>query len=212
MITHMLVRGIEDLKVQKKILTLVAEKVEQTLSQLVSHIKATSQRSQGQMGTGQLSCLGTHPKGRKGRGTGGNKSQQPSNGSPGNCKGYGKSMTTHREGRCFPANLDCNNCGKKGQIGRTCPSPRKQKKAGGAHLVAAKEKEEEQELGEVALLSPTASLSKEGGFFFAGEANGVGLGHNIYTGGAWKQQKLLPHPTLEAYGQLSIVPVFGGPG
>ena len=46
---------------QEKVLTLVAEKGEQSLPQLVTHIEAmeTSMRSQGLMGTGQLSRVGT---------------------------------------------------------------------------------------------------------------------------------------------------------
>ena len=64
--------------------------------------------------------------------------------------------------------------------------------------MSTKEPEADKESREVALLSPTMSLSKEGSFFFSGEANGIGLGRHIYTGGAWKPRKVLPHPKIKA--------------
>lgn len=50
----MLVRGLDDLGVQEKVMTIVAEKGEQTLSKLVTHIEAIeiSKRSQGMLGSG----------------------------------------------------------------------------------------------------------------------------------------------------------------
>ena len=56
----MLIRGLDDLGVQEKVMPIVAEKGEQTLSQLVTHIEAmeTSKRSQGMLGNSQLSRVG----------------------------------------------------------------------------------------------------------------------------------------------------------
>ena len=211
MIAHMLVRGLEDLGMQEKVLTLVAEKGEQSLQQLVTHIEAmeTSKRSQGLMGTGQLSRMGTGAP--KGGAQGGAK--------PGlaqaKCGGCGRNKSNHKGGKCFAHDLDCNNCGVKGHIGRMCKKPKQeagQKKKGQANLVSGQRAEEvgsnAEEIGEVALLSPT----KEGGFFFAGEIGMIGISHHIYSDGAWRPRKMLPHPTLgvrvavdrEAYGQLSL--------
>ena len=66
MISHMLVRGMEDLGMQEKVLTTVAEKGEQSLSQLVRLIEAmeTSKRSQGLMSGGQLNRLGMGKPGK----------------------------------------------------------------------------------------------------------------------------------------------------
>ena len=69
-----------------------------------------------------------------------------------------------------------------------------------------------EESGEVALLSPVMSPSKEEGFFFTGEINAVGLNHHIFNYGRWKPRKVRPHPVLdvsvrvdlEAYCELGL--------
>ena len=212
MIAHMLVRGMEDLAMQEKVLTLVAEKGEQSLVQLVTHIEVmeTSKRSQGRMGSGQLSRVGSSRSGGAKPKDGG----QPKP-SGAKCSGCGQDKAKHKGGVCFAKNLECNNCGKQGHIGRVCKQPKKNK--GGVKNVTVETTVPEPSTGEVSLVeSPT----KDAGFFFADEINKVGVSHHIHVGGAWRARKVMPHPTLEvsvdvdseAYKQLSLQKPAGGSG
>ena len=199
----MMVRGLEDLSMQGKIMTLVAEKGEQTLPQLVAHVEAmeTSKRSQGLLGTGQLSPVGCSS------GKPQPKQKAPAN-SRAKCRGCGRDPATHK-GECFAKKLDCNNCGKKGHIGRVCQALMK-KVTGAANKVEASVVTEES--GDVTSLSPVMSPSREGAFFFTGEVNMHGTNHNIFSEGRWKPRKVRPHPImdvvvrvdLEAYIELGL--------
>ena len=173
MISHMLIRGLEDLTFQDKVMTLVAERGEQTLQQLVAYIEAmeVSKRSQGLMGTAQLARMGVS-KAKPGA-QGASKPKQGAGAAKlGNCKGCGKDRSDHRGGKCFAAELECRTCKAKGHISRVCP-----KKTGGSVKSAEVAPAAEESSGEVSLLSPT----QEAGFFFAGEELRVGVAHHIFS-------------------------------
>ena len=125
MISHMLVRGLEDLGVQEKVLTLVAEKGEQSLNQLVVHIEAmeTSKRSQGLMGSGQLSRLGDGaPKaGAPGKPQSGAKVANK-------CGGCGRDKSNHRGGSVLPVTWTATTAGSRATLAECASSRRSQRR------------------------------------------------------------------------------------